>query len=63
MVLSDGQVLFQGSVKNVYREAEMLKRASLKPPQIIQLALLLKIPQTILSVDDMYSYLAKRAGA
>ena len=63
MVLSDGHVLFQGSVKNVYREAEMLKRASLKPPQIIQLALLLKIPQTILSVDDMYAYLANRVGA
>jgi energy-coupling factor transport system ATP-binding protein len=63
MVLSDGHVLFQGLVKNVYQETEMLKKASLKPPQIIQLAHLLKIPQRILSVDDMYSYLVKRAGA
>ena len=63
MVLSDGHVLFQGLVKNVYRETELLKKASLKPPQIIQLALLLKIPQRILSIDDMYSYLVKRAGA
>jgi energy-coupling factor transport system ATP-binding protein len=63
MVLSDGHVLFQGLVKNVYQETEMLKKASLKPPQIIQLAHLLKIPQRILSIDDMYSYLVKRAGA
>jgi energy-coupling factor transporter ATP-binding protein EcfA2 len=63
MVLSDGHVLFQGLVKDVYQRTEMLKKASLKPPQIIQLALLLKIPQTILSIDDMYSYLVKRAGA
>ena len=61
IVLLDGTVLLQGRPEQVFSKAEMLKKAFIEPPPIVQLANKLNLPKDIMSVDDMYLYLREVA--
>jgi energy-coupling factor transport system ATP-binding protein len=57
VVLSKGQVLMEGSTREVFASPDILARAFVKPPQITRLAQALgdsAIPGNILSVDEMH---------
>lgn len=56
VVLGQGQVLMDGSTRQVFADPELLARTFVKPPQITQLAQALGkygIPKDVLGVDEM----------
>jgi len=60
IVMWNGEILADGSTREVFQQTEVLKRAFLKPPQITQLALKLKdygVPGGIISVEEMQKVL------
>jgi energy-coupling factor transport system ATP-binding protein len=64
VVMGGGEVLADGSPQEVFGRAEILKKAFLKPPQIIQLAINLAdlgFPN-IIKVDDMEKEVIRRIG-
>ncbi|MFX1466832.1 MAG: ABC transporter ATP-binding protein [Promethearchaeota archaeon] len=56
IVMADGEIIADGPTRDVFYQQDVLKQAFLKPPQMAQLASVLqgyKIPQNVLSVEDM----------
>ncbi len=63
MVLNDGVLLAHGSTKAIIRERELLARASLLPPQITDLALVLgEGYESAVTVEDMVSAVREKSG-
>jgi len=63
MVLNDGVLLAHGSTKEIIRERELLARASLLPPQITDLALVLgEGYESAVTVEDMVSAVREKSG-
>lgn len=58
IVFRDGEVLLDGSTRDVFREVETLRSTFLMPPQITTLALTFAdlYPQTVLSVSEMLEH-------
>ena len=57
VVLARGQVLMDGTTRDVFSEPELLRETFVKPPQITRLAQSLNeygIPRDVLSVPEMY---------
>ncbi|MEM3521981.1 MAG: energy-coupling factor transporter ATPase [Candidatus Bathyarchaeia archaeon] len=56
VVMSQGKIIAHDNPREIFKKTEVLKQASLKPPQITQLAMSLKefgFPQNVLSVEEM----------
>jgi energy-coupling factor transport system ATP-binding protein len=56
IVMSQGRIIAHGNPREIFRKTEVLKQASLKPPQITQLAMSLNevgFPPDVLSVEEM----------
>lgn len=65
VVLGQGQVLMDGSTREVFAEPELLARTFVKPPQITQLTQALShygLPKDVLSVDEMMEAFEKAIG-
>lgn len=57
VVLAQGQILMDGSTRDVFAQPEMLEKTFVKPPQITRLAQALdhpKIPKNVLSVPELF---------
>lgn len=52
LALSDGELIFEGSPRELFTDEETLRRASLEPPQVAQLARRLGQPRPWLSLDE-----------
>ena len=67
LVMAGGHLLGDGPVKTIFRDQELLKRASLLPPQIVELALRLgpgfENADTVEEMTEAVSARAKRKGA
>lgn len=62
IVLKEGEILCEGSPREVFLQTETLEKTYLKPPQITRLAQRLAeygISGTVLTVDEMYNKLAQ----
>lgn len=61
VIMSQGQILYNGPVKKAFIEDTILREAFLKPPQITQFGLKLHndygIPKNVLTVDEMINYI------
>jgi len=56
IIMNDGRVIFDGSVRDGFRHVDLLKEAGLTPPKITQFAQNLDkygVPPDVLSVDEM----------
>jgi len=63
-VLNDGMLLAHGRTKEIIRDRELLARASLLPPQITDLALVLgEGYESVVTVGDMVSAVKERSGS
>jgi energy-coupling factor transporter ATP-binding protein EcfA2 len=64
LVLSAGELIFDGGARTLFKEGSLLERASLEPPQITQLSLLMPgvFPEPALSVEEAARQVAKVAG-
>lgn len=61
VVMMDGKILLEGSTKEVFAQPEILKKSSIKPPQITSLGQALTkygIPPDILTLDEMEELLS-----
>ena len=64
MVLNDGMLLAHGRTTEIIRDRELLARASLLPPQITDLALVLgEGYESVVTVGDMVSAVKERSGS
>ncbi|MBA2633161.1 MAG: ATP-binding cassette domain-containing protein [Chloroflexi bacterium] len=52
LALSDGELIFDGSPRQIFTDEDTLGRASLEPPQVAQLAARLGQPRPWLSLDE-----------
>jgi energy-coupling factor transport system ATP-binding protein len=63
IVLREGEILCEGTLKTVFTQTELLERTYLRPPQITRLALKLSkysdIFGTVLTVDEIYNTIVK----
>lgn len=59
IVLTKGKVVFDGMVEKLFRKAEVLKEAKLKPPQKISLALVLGINDISSSPEEIGEQIAQ----
>jgi ABC-type glutathione transport system ATPase component len=56
IVMSKGQIVMDGAVRDIYGQAERLLEADIRPPQITRLGQDLKdlgLPPDVLTVDEM----------
>lgn len=62
LVLSEGRLIADGETREIFRQEEVLRQASILPPQIAQLALRLgRGFEQVFTVEDMAQSLVKRA--
>ncbi len=55
VVMADGHILADGPAEQVLAKTQVLKRAAVIPPQLVRLALSLKLPSTPLDVKEFAS--------
>lgn len=60
IVMWDGQILLDGSTRDVLREEEKLAQTFLTPPPVARLSLRAGWPQLMLTVDEAERYLLER---
>jgi len=63
VVLKDGEILCEGTPKEVFSQVETLEKTYLKPPQVTRLSQRLAeygIPSTMLTVDEMHQNMIKK---
>jgi energy-coupling factor transport system ATP-binding protein len=53
VVLKDGEVILQGTPREIFKNEDILRAAYLKPPQIIQMSN--RLGKTVLSVEELQS--------
>ena len=54
IVMNQGTIIFDGSTKELFKNKEVLEKANLIPPQIVQLSHALDLEEICLSIDDIY---------
>lgn len=54
IVMNQGTIIFDGSTKELFKNKEVLEKANLIPPQIVQLSHVLDLEEICLSIDDIY---------
>lgn len=54
IVMNQGTIIFDGSTKELFKNKEILEKANLIPPQIVQLSHALDLEEICLSIDDIY---------
>ncbi len=62
ILLANGEVIKDGATNEVLHDLETLKKAMIKPPQVVQLAYSLKsygVPTNILTIDDAFNSFKK----
>ncbi len=63
LVMGDGQILLDSDPKGLFSDLEMLRRSSLEPPQVAQLAHRLSrfgVPADVLSPEELASVIARK---
>ena len=60
IVLAQGQILFNGTPRELFARDEILARAGLEPPPIIQLLRKLNIDEQALTIDEAEKIILKR---
>ncbi len=64
LVMNDGHLVASGPTREIFRDRAVLDRASLLPPQIVDLAMRLGDGfQSVTGVDEMVAAIVKRRGA
>lgn len=58
VALKQGSVLCDGSPENVFGDPETLAETDVNPPSIAQVARRLGLPETVLSVDDLFAHVS-----
>lgn len=53
IVMNQGRIIFDGNTKELFKNKEVLEKANLVPPQIVQLSHALDLKEVCLSIDDM----------
>lgn len=54
IVMNQGRIIFDGNTKELFENKEVLEKANLIPPQIVQLSHALDLKEVCLSIDDIY---------
>ena len=54
IVMNQGRIIFDGNTKELFKNKEVLEKANLIPPQIVQLSHVLDLEEICLSIDDIY---------
>jgi energy-coupling factor transporter ATP-binding protein EcfA2 len=65
VLMWQGQVLFDGPVRRLFQETELLKKSFLEAPQVVRLAQMLKdhgFPPDILTVEEMAQFIKSSVG-
>lgn len=65
IIMSYGRVLFDGSVRRLFQQTEVLKKSYLEAPQIVRLAQMLReqgFPLTLLTVEEMFQLIKESLG-
>ncbi len=52
--MNQGRIIFDGNTKELFKNKEVLEKANLIPPQIVQLSHVLDLEEICLSIDDIY---------
>jgi energy-coupling factor transport system ATP-binding protein len=63
IVVNDGKVSLDSSVKEVFSRSDILSEAGVVPPQVTQLAQSLQkfgVPSNILTVDEFIDFITKK---
>lgn len=63
LALSDGELIFDGTPQQLFTNEDTLRRASLEPPQVAQLARRLRQPRPWLSLDEAVAALVSGPSA
>ena len=61
IVMNQGNIIFDGSAKELFKSKDVLKKANLVPPQIVELSHVLDIEEISLSVNDICKKVRERA--
>lgn len=61
IVMNQGNIIFDGSAKELFKSKDILKKANLVPPQIVELSHVLDIEEISLSVNDICKKVRERA--
>jgi len=65
IVMWQGRVLFDGSVRELFQQTEVLKRSYLEAPQIVRLAQMLReqgFPPTLMTPEEMLELINENRG-
>lgn len=54
IVMNQGEVIFDGTSKDLFKNTDILNKANLVPPQIVELSQALNIEEVSLSVNEIY---------
>ena len=54
IVMNEGKIIFDGDTKELFRRKDILNKANLIPPQIVQLSHALDLNDICLSIDNIY---------
>lgn len=54
IVMNEGKIIFDGDTKELFTRKDILNKANLIPPQIVQLSHALDLNDICLSIDDIY---------
>lgn len=54
IVMNQGEVIFDGTAKDLFKNTDILNKANLVPPQIVELSQALNIEEVSLSVNEIY---------
>jgi energy-coupling factor transport system ATP-binding protein len=59
VVMRKGEILLQGTPREVFAQEEVLAQTYLRPPQMTIVGKRLGIPFTVLTVDEMFNVLTE----
>lgn len=54
IVMNQGEVIFDGTAKDLFKNTDILNKANLVPPQIVELSQVLNLEEVSLSVNEIY---------
>ena len=54
IVMNQGEIIFDGNTRELFKNKDILEKANLIPPQIVQLSHALDLEEICLSIDDIY---------
>jgi len=65
IIMWQGKILFDGPVRELFQQSEILKKSYLEAPQVVRLAQMLKdkgFPSDILTVEEMVQLINRNVG-